>query len=164
VLFKLLLLFIIVPFVELTLLLYIADVTGWEHTLVLVVATGIVGSLLAKSQGWRTYSRIQSELAEGRLPGESMLDAVMIFVAGALLLTPGILTDLFGLSLLMPPCRAFYRRRLMQWFKSRFKIQTPGFGNWESPSPQSEVIDSYVIDNPPDEKNSSIEGGSGGQK
>jgi len=161
VLLKLLLIFITVPFVELALLLYIADVTHWEFTLVLVIATGIVGSLLARSQGWRTYTRIQSELADGRLPAVSMLDAVMIFVAGALLLTPGILTDLFGLSLLVPPCRAFYRKRLVQWFKSRFTIQTTGYGDWQSPSPRSEVIDSYVIDNKPGEDKSSSGGESG---
>jgi UPF0716 protein FxsA len=164
VLLKLLLIFITVPFIELALLLYIADVTRWEFTLLLVVATGIVGSLLARSQGWRTYTRIQSELAGGRLPAQSMLDAVMIFVAGALLLTPGILTDLFGLSLLVPPCRAFYRKRLVKWFKSRFTIQTTGYGDWQSPPPQSEVIDSYVIDNSPDGETSSMEGDSDGQK
>lgn len=160
-LLKLLLIFITVPLIELALLLYIADVTGWEHTLVLVVVTGIVGSLLARSQGWRTYTRIQSELAEGRLPAVPMLDAVMIFIAGALLLTPGILTDLFGLSLLVPPCRAFYRKRLAQRFKARFTIQTTGFDDEQTPPPRSEVIDSYVIDSSPDEDKPGSGGDSG---
>ena len=150
-LLKLLVLFVTVPFIELALLLYIAKFTGGLWALVLVIVTGVVGSLLARSQGWRTYANIQSELAAGRLPAESMLDAVMIFIAGALLLTPGVLTDVFGLSLLVPPCRRFYRARIVQWFKSRFTIHTAGREGWQSPQPRSEVIDSYVIDRAPDE-------------
>jgi len=146
VLLKLLVLFITVPLAELALLLYIADLTDWKFTLALVIITGLVGSLLARSQGWRTYSQIQSELGAGRLPAQSMLDAVMIFVAGALLLTPGVLTDIFGLSLLIPPCRAFYRKRLVHWFHNRFSIQTMRGDDWESPGSRSQVIDSYVID------------------
>ena len=145
-LFKLLLLFIAVPFVELAILLYIADLTSWQWTLALVIATGVVGSLLARSQGWRTYERIQSELAAGRLPGQALLDALMIFVAGALLLTPGVLTDLVGLSLLIPPCRAFYRKHLVEWCKAHFHVQTPGYGDGASPPGRSEVIDSYVVE------------------
>ena len=145
-LFKLLLLFITVPFVELALLLYIADLTGWRFTLALVIVTGLVGSVLARAQGFRTYRQIQSELGAGRLPAQSMLDAVMIFVAGALLLTPGVLTDIFGLSLLIPSCRAFYRRRLVDRVKGRFGIRTMNDGDWQSPDSRSQVIDSYVID------------------
>lgn len=145
-LFKLLILFIAVPFLELALLLYLADTTSWSFTLGVVIVTGIVGSFLAKSQGWRTYQRIQQELAAGRMPGESMVDAVMIFVAGALLLTPGILTDAFGFSLLIPVCRRFYRARLSRWFKSRFHVQSDGAGGWTATSGRSEIIDSYVID------------------
>lgn len=145
-LFKLLLLFITVPFVELALLLYIAELTGWKITLTLVVVTGVVGSVLARSQGFRTYKQIQSELGTGRLPAQSMLDAVMIFVAGALLLTPGVLTDIFGLSLLIPPCRAFYRKRVVAWFKTRFSIQTMDPAGQQTPEARSRVVDSYVID------------------
>lgn len=144
-LLKLLLLFILVPLVELVLLLYLADVLGWQHTLLLVIATGVAGTLLARSQGWRTWVRIRTELAAGQMPTESLLDAVLIFVAGALLLTPGILTDALGISLLVPWCRAGYRRRLVAWFKSRFTIRTAGAGARNSPAERHEVIDSYVI-------------------
>jgi UPF0716 protein FxsA len=74
----------------------------------------------------------------------------MIFVAGALLLTPGILTDLFGLSLLVPFCRRFYRRRLVNWFRAHFTIQQVGPGQWQARSGRSQVIDSYVVDRPPE--------------
>lgn len=134
-LLKLLLLFVFVPLAELALLLYLADVFSWQHTLLLVIATGVVGTLLARSQGWRTWVRIRDELAAGQMPAESLLDAVLIFVAGALLLTPGVLTDALGISLLIPWCRHHYRRRMVAWFKSRFTIRTAGTGAWNSPPP-----------------------------
>ncbi len=148
-LLRLLLLFTLVPLVELALLLYLADVSSWQSTLLLVVATGVIGTLLAWLQGWRTWARIQEELAAGRMPADSLLDGVLIFVAGALLLTPGILTDLLGISLLVPWCRGYYRRRLVAWFKARFTIQTSGFGAWPAPPGRSEVIDSFVIGEQP---------------
>ena len=147
-LLKLFLLFIIVPLVELTLLLQLAELTSWQFTLALVVVTGAAGSLLARSQGWKAYRRIHQDLASGSLPAEPMLDAVMIFIAGALLLTPGILTDLFGFSLLLPWSRSFYRRRAAAWFKSRFRATTVSPGNWQPDSTRSEVIDSYVVNRP----------------
>ena len=149
-LLKLLSLFILVPLVELALLLYLADASSWQFTLLLVITTGVIGTLLAREQGWRTWTRIREELAAGRMPADSLLDGVLIFVAGALLLTPGILTDLFGISLLVPVCRDYYRRRLVAWFKSRFTIQTSGIGSWPPPQGRSEVIDSFVVDQPPE--------------
>jgi UPF0716 protein FxsA len=146
---RLLLLFVLVPLVELALLLYLADASSWQFTLLLVITTGVIGTLLARAQGWRTWTRIREELAAGRMPTDALLDGVLIFIAGALLLTPGILTDLFGISLLVPRCRDYYRRRLVAWFKSRFTIQTSGFGSWPPPQGHSEVVDSYVIDQEP---------------
>ncbi len=142
-LFKLFLLFIVVPLVELFLLFTLAELTSAGTTLALVVATGFVGSILARTQGFRTYTRIREELASSRMPTDSLVDAVMIFVAGALLLTPGILTDLFGFSLLVPACRQFYRRRAKQWFQTHFKLQT--YGHSTAPG-RSEIVDSYVVD------------------
>jgi len=140
VLLKLLVLFVVIPFVELTLLLQLAHWTDPWTTLGLVIITGVVGTLLARSQGWKTMQRIRSELARGAMPAEALMDAAMIFCAGALLLTPGILTDAFGLSLLTPFFRRLYRRRLLNWFRRHFQIQST-----DSPN-RSRVIDSYVID------------------
>ncbi|MCU0873877.1 MAG: FxsA family protein [Pirellulaceae bacterium] len=153
-LLKLLSLFILVPLVELALLLYLADASSWQFTLLLVITTGVIGTLLAREQGWRTWTRIRDELAAGRMPADSLLDGVLIFIAGALLLTPGVLTDLLGISLLVPWCRDYYRRRLVAWFRSRFTVQSSGFGSWPSRQGRSEVVDSYVIEPPPaaDEK------------
>jgi len=119
-------LFVLVPLLELVLLLYLAYATHPLWTLGVILVTGMIGAPLAKSQGWRTMRRIQQELAENRMPAESLVDAVMIFVAGALLLTPGLLTDLFGFSLLTPVCRRWYRRCLSRWFAGRFRVMSPG--------------------------------------
>ena len=78
-LFYLLLLFIVVPFVELALLLKLAEITSWLHTLLLVIVTGVLGTWLARSQGVRTYRKIQQSLSAGQMPTDSLLDAAMIF-------------------------------------------------------------------------------------
>lgn len=139
-LLRLLALFVVVPLVELTLLLQLAHWTDPWTTLALVIVTGVVGTVLARSQGWKTMRRIRSELAAGTMPAEALMDAAMIFCAGALLLTPGILTDAFGLSLLTPFCRRWYRRRLLSWFRRHFQLHST------APPGHTRIIDSYVID------------------
>ena len=146
-LFKLFLLFVIVPLAELTLLLWLTEVTSWTTTLGIVIVTGLVGSWLARRQGFRTFQRIRQELADRRMPTDSLVDALMIFVAGALLLTPGMLTDVFGLSLLVPMCRRYYRSRLKKWFQANFKVQ--GFYRAEVRDGESRVVDSFVVTNDP---------------
>lgn len=128
----------------------LSDATGWEWTLGLVIVTGFVGAWLARRQGFSTWLRIQRELADGKMPGESLADALMIFVAGALLLTPGLLTDLFGFSLLLPPCRRVYRRWLMQKLKGKLQFSS-GIGGGEGGKPSysgDQIIDSYVLPSP----------------
>jgi len=145
-LFWLFLLFILVPLVELALLLYVGSIIGPWWTLGLVIVTGAAGATLARVQGWQTYRNIHRELGQGRLPTDSLLDALMIFLAGAFLLTPGILTDLFGFSLLLPPCRRLYRTALVRWFKSRFRLEGFDAGKPGSTVPRDQIIDSYVVD------------------
>jgi UPF0716 protein FxsA len=146
VLMNLLLLFIVLPLAELALLLWLARLTSIGFTLALVIVTGAAGALLARSQGWRTLRRIRSELAAGRLPTESLVDALLIFVAGVLLLTPGVLTDAFGLLLLIPPCRRHYRRRLIHWLQSRFRLEPWRERERPSSNGASQIIDSYVVE------------------
>lgn len=148
---RLLLLFISVPLVELVLLLVIAKHTNGQFTVSLVIITGIVGSVLARSQGFRTVRKIQEQLAAGHLPTAALLDALMIFIAGAFLLTPGVLTDLFGMTLLLPTCRKLYRRSLSGRFKTHFQFQQFAPSQQASRQERSEVIDSYVVEKPSDE-------------
>ncbi len=119
---RLLLLFTVVPFVELMLLLRLSDWMGWESTLGLVLLTGVIGAALARREGFRTLSRIQTELSNGAAPAGELVDAAMIFVAGALLVTPGILTDAVGFALLIRPCRRALRAYLARRFSERIKI------------------------------------------
>lgn len=126
---RLLLLFTLVPLVELALLVTIGRHLGLAATLLLVLATGVLGAWLAKSQGLRALVRVRTELGSGRMPTEALLDGVLIFVAGAVLLTPGLLTDAAGFFLLSPKGRAWVRRaatvRLHRYMKRSTGQVTP---------------------------------------
>lgn len=110
------LLFIVVPFVELYFLIQVGQVIGALWTIVLVMVISIVGSWLVKREGLATLRRAQEQIRMGRVPGNELVDGVLILFAGALLLTPGFITDTVGVLLLIPPARlalrGFARRRL----------------------------------------------------
>ena len=144
---RLLFLFIVVPLVELVLLLYLADWTSWWFTILLIVVTGIVGSSLARVQGGLAWQRVQNELNTGRMPTTSLVDGLLIFAAGLLLITPGVLTDIVGFSLLIPFSRSWYRKWLTRWYRGRFHVQMTSWDldtNAES-TQDPNVVDSYVV-------------------
>jgi UPF0716 protein FxsA len=116
---RLLLLFLLTPAVELGLLIQVDSLIGFPATIGLIVATGIVGSYLARREGLNTWRRLNERLNRGDLPGKELIDGVIILVAGALLVTPGVLTDAVGFLGLLPPTRAFIRRLLMRRLKSK---------------------------------------------
>lgn len=117
----LLTLFILVPMAELMLLLRLGDLIGLVPTLSIIVCTGVIGASLARWQGLITMRRVQTEFQAGRLPGDALVDGLLILVAGALLLTPGLMTDACGFLLLIPPGRALLRRRVMAAFRRRVR-------------------------------------------
>jgi UPF0716 protein FxsA len=123
---RLALLFVIVPFLELALLMLLADATDWKLSLALVVATGLAGAWLVKHQGWRVLRSIREELAAGRLPAGALVDGALVLVAGTLLLTPGVLTDLVAIGLLVPVTRTLAKRRLVRWFQENFTLDVAG--------------------------------------
>jgi UPF0716 protein FxsA len=96
---RLILPFIVVPIAELALLIQLGRWIGLWPTLGLIVVTGTVGAVLAAREGLRALHALQVDLAEGRIPGRPILDGLSIFVGGALLLTPGLMTDLLGFAL-----------------------------------------------------------------
>ena len=110
---KLLLAFTLIPVIELYLLIKVGALLGPFHTVLLVIATGLAGAYLARMQGLQTMFRVRVSLQQGIMPAEELLDALLIFVAGVVLITPGLLTDAAGLLLLLPPVRSF----LKQWLK-----------------------------------------------
>ena len=109
--FRLLLLFTLVPLVELYLLIRIGGLIGAGPTILLVLGTGAVGAWLARREGLRSWIAVQQELAAGRLPAEELLHALLVVIAGVLLVTPGVFTDAFGLLMLVRPVRAALIRR-----------------------------------------------------
>ncbi len=109
---RLVLLFVGVPLLELFILIQMGRLIGLLPTIVLVIVTGLAGATLARLEGLRTLWNIRGELARGRLPGNALFDGLGILVGGALLLTPGILTDLLGFSFLFPPTRTLLLRQL----------------------------------------------------
>jgi UPF0716 protein FxsA len=148
VLLRLILLFTLVPFAELALLLWLSDVTSWWVTLMLVIFTGVVGAWLARLQGFQTWMKIQQQIARGEAPAGTLVDALLIFVAGALLLTPGMLTDAVGFSLLFPPIRAALKTYLASKFRGQLVMRTPGStgGAWTGTQNPQNRHDSQIIE------------------
>ncbi|MCO6458814.1 MAG: FxsA family protein [Pirellulaceae bacterium] len=138
---RLLLLFIVVPLLELTFLLLLAELTRWWVSLLLVVVTGLAGTLLVQTQGLRTYRRIQQDLARGQMPAAALLDGLFILMAGALLLTPGMLTDLLGISFLIPVCRTWYRQAAGRWIQAHFHVVVSDPGGVPHDLDPSQVVD-----------------------
>lgn len=137
---RLLLLFILLPMAELAMLVVVARHTSLLFTIGLLLASGVTGAWLARSQGTRCLSRIREELSQGRMPADSMIDGLMILVAGVMLLTPGVLTDVLAFCLLIPPLRAVIKRVVVARFKHRIVVS--GFTS----SPQSGANSEDVID------------------
>jgi UPF0716 protein FxsA len=115
-LLRLFLLFTLVPLVELMLLIRIGGLIGLLPTLLLVVATGAAGAWLARAEGLRSWMAVQGELAKGRIPGEELVHGMLILIAGIVLVTPGVLTDVAGLILLVRPIRKSLIRRIRERF------------------------------------------------
>ena len=114
--FKLFLAFTVVPFIEIYLLIKIGARVGAFNTLLIVIVTGLLGASLARLEGMKTMTRVRESLNRGELPAEEMLDAMLIFAAGIVLLTPGFITDLAGLTLLVPQARFWFKR----WLRRKF--------------------------------------------
>jgi UPF0716 protein FxsA len=137
----LVILFIVVPIVELYVIIQIGGLIGVLPTLALLLADAILGSLLLRHQGRGAWRRFNHALAEKRFPGREVADGLMIAVGGTLLLTPGFVTDIFGLLLLIPPTRAIARRLLRALAFRRFVVlgvsdsrnTSPRYGSGERP-------------------------------
>jgi UPF0716 protein FxsA len=122
---RLLLLFTIVPLAELYLLVKLGSVVGVAPTVALVIFTGVLGAWLARVQGMSVVQRLAADLGEGRLPTDALIDGLLILVAGAVLLTPGLLTDAMGFVLLIPQGRAVVRKVVAARFARRFQPADP---------------------------------------
>ena len=117
----LLLLFIVLPITELALLLKLHEFLSLGGTLALVLGTGILGAWLARQQGIRQLGLIQQAVAQGKMPAPHLVDGVLILVAGAVLITPGLITDCAGFFLLVPAGRRWVKARIEKWLQRKFR-------------------------------------------
>ena len=143
---RIVLFFILIPLIELVLLSQLLQKTGVLATVALVLVTGVVGASLARQQGMQVWKSIHQQMAQGQSPSREILNGVMILLAGAFLITPGILTDLCGFLLLVPRIRMKLGGFLARWFmaKTASKFQSPtwvtdGLGGEEASDEQPSV-------------------------
>jgi UPF0716 protein FxsA len=115
-LLKLFLCFTLIPVVELYLLIKVGTVIGGVNTILLVIVSGFLGAWLARLEGMNTLVKLRANLQQGLMPAEELLDAVIIFIAGVVLITPGFITDILGLILLWPVTR----NRLKRFLRKKF--------------------------------------------
>ena len=124
-LLKLFLAFTIIPIIEIYLLIEIGSMFGALTAVTLVILTGFLGAFLARMQGLQTLYRIQESLREGRMPSGELLDALLIVIAGLVLLTPGFLTDSVGFLLLIPATRNSIKSWLRRQIELRYMSNRP---------------------------------------
>lgn len=122
----LVILFIAIPIVELFVLIQVGEAIGVLPTIGLLILDSILGSLLMRSQGRLAWRRFNAAVAEGRVPAKEVIDGALVILGGALLLTPGFFTDVFGLLFLLPPTRALLRRLLVRRFSERMIASATG--------------------------------------
>ncbi|RLB68962.1 MAG: membrane protein FxsA [Deltaproteobacteria bacterium] len=118
---KLLILFTLVPIIELYVLLEAGRQIGVGATIGMIFLTGIAGAYLARSQGFNLINRIQADLNQGRVPADQIMDGAIILSGGLLLLTPGFCTDLFGFCLLTPITRQYIKIWLTKWLDRKIQ-------------------------------------------
>jgi len=133
---------LLIPLVDALMLVVVADYLGWQATVLLVVLTGLVGMLLVRAEGRHTLQRIQEKAARGEPPADELLDGALLIVAGAFLLTPGVVTDAIGFLLALPPTRYPIRAALKRFVVvPTLNEKTDGFvtgGVWTSGFPQGD--------------------------
>lgn len=129
---------LIVPFAEIYLLLAVGGIIGAFPTILLVVLTAVLGAWLLRQQGFATFQRFQESLARGEIPAYEMIEGPLILVGGALLLTPGFITDILGFACLMPVTR----KKIAQYIIENHLIQAGGSFGFE----QTKPTDSNVLE------------------
>ena len=141
--------FTVIPIVELILLIIIHRNSSLLFTVSLILVTGLIGSFLAKRQGTSNYKKIKESFNGGQLPGKELLHGLLILIAGALLITPGVMTDILGFLLLTPPFRSFIGGILSKKIQSKFKVQSQGFNFTQSytRANNDDIIDVVAEDN-----------------
>ena len=113
--------FLIVPVVELWGILQMGEWIGGWNTFLIILAMSALGAYFARSQGRKVWQDAQKQLQSGQMPGRALIDGIIVLVGGMLLLTPGFFSDLFGIILLLPITRPFFRHMVLQWLEKRMR-------------------------------------------
>jgi len=142
----LVLLFVLVPIVELYVIIQVGEQIGALPTIAILVADSILGSVLLRSQRRGVWRRFNETLATGRAPAREVLDGVLVIFGGALLLTPGFVTDIFGAAFLLPPTRAVIRKGLVRRFAGRLIVAAPGSARRRPPRGPGADVDSTATE------------------
>jgi UPF0716 protein FxsA len=121
-------LFIVLPLAELYVILKVGDAIGVPWTILLLAADSILGAMLLRSQGRAVWRRFNEALTTGRMPHREVQDGVLVIFGGAFLITPGFITDVIGLLLLLPPTRAVIRRLGMRRLRHRMELRVASAG------------------------------------
>lgn len=139
---RLLLLFILLPLADLVLIWMLLKLDV-GLTVLWIVVSGLIGAWYVRRQGIQVMDELRKTLAQNQLPTHLIAEGAIVLFAGGLLITPGLLTDLLGFSMLIKPSRRWYGRRLMAWLKSKVKISTSGFTMGGMPG--DDVLDAEVL-------------------
>ena len=121
------LLFLVVPFIELFVLIQVGQAIGALPTIALLVVVSVVGAWLVKREGLGVIRRAQEQIRRGQVPGAELVDGVLILIAGALMLSPGFFTDVFGIALMIPPVRAALRALASKQLSRRAALRLERF-------------------------------------
>jgi UPF0716 protein FxsA len=154
VLLPLVLIFLVVPIAELWLIIQVGEAIGIWWTLALLIADSVLGSLLMRAQGRAAWRRFNDATTAGKVPAREVLDGVLVIFGGALLLTPGFISDILGVTLLLPPTRAIVRRLLVRRLGHRMlaSIGTPpprtgrGPATWSARRPADFDVEGSAVD------------------
>jgi UPF0716 protein FxsA len=138
--------FVVVPIVEIYVLIQVGQVIGPWWTILLLVADSILGSWLIKSEGGRAWRALRSALDSGRMPAKELADGALILIGGTLMLSPGFVTDAFGILLILPFTRPVFRRLLATVVTKKLLVTVPGNAQRPGAGPGGPVVRGDVVD------------------
>jgi UPF0716 protein FxsA len=124
----LVLIFIVVPLAELYVIIQVGQAIGAWPTIAILLADAVIGSLLLRAQTRLAWRRFTAAVSEGRVPTKEVLDGVLVIFGGAFLITPGFITDVFGVLFLLPPTRALFRRLMLRNVAARMAASATSWG------------------------------------
>ncbi len=137
---RFLLIFILLPLADLVLIWMLLKL-NIGITILWIVISGIAGWWYVRRQGLQVLDEIRASVQDNKIPTDILVEGGIVLFAGGLLITPGLLTDIFGFSMLIRPCRRWYRKRLLAWMKSKVKVSTFTMQGGGQPSSDPNVMD-----------------------